>query len=183
RRLRHDGSGVARHAPAQLRRHRRCGGRTRPGGGVPGAAQQRPVPGDACPGPGLRRLAAGQHPPQPDRGPTAGVNGTIEVGLRGPLDIRVAGRAVPFRSPKHRILLAALLVEPGRTVPVAKLVEAVWGAAPPANPRRAVQLYITRVRTVLAEAGARELIHTELDGYRADIDVSTVDIGPFHELL
>src|SRR5215475_6950957 len=108
---------------------------------------------------------------------------TVEVGLLGTLDIRVAGRSMPFPSPKHRILLAALLVEPGRAVPVAKLVEAVWGAAPPANPRRALQVYVARIRTTLAEVGAGGLIRTELDGYRVDTDSSTVDVARFQELL
>jgi DNA-binding SARP family transcriptional activator/tetratricopeptide (TPR) repeat protein len=111
------------------------------------------------------------------------VNSQLEFGLLGPLDIRVAGRPVLVRSPKYRILLAALLVEPGRLVPTAELVEAIWGLDKPDSPRRALQLYVTRVRTMLLDAGAPPLIGTGADGYRADVPPGSVDVTRFHQWL
>lgn len=107
----------------------------------------------------------------------------IEVGLLGPLDIVVGGQQLLIRSPKLRILLASLLVEPGRLVPVAKLIEAIWGSHVPDNPRRALQLCVTRLRTVLLEQGAGSVIVTGADGYRADVPAGCVDVKRFHGLL
>ncbi|MEV0719542.1 BTAD domain-containing putative transcriptional regulator, partial [Asanoa sp. NPDC050611] len=107
----------------------------------------------------------------------------IEFGLLGPLDVRVGGEHVLVRSPKSRILLASLLLEPGRLVPVAELIDAIWGSRTPDNPRRALQLWVTRLRAVLADAGAGQVIITGTDGYRADVPAESVDVKRFHGLL
>jgi DNA-binding SARP family transcriptional activator len=107
----------------------------------------------------------------------------IEFGLLGPLDVRVGGQQLLVRSPKLRILLASLLLEPGRLVPVTMMVEAIWGAHKPQNPRRALQLYVTRLRTILLEAGAGPVITTGTDGYRAEVTAERVDVKRFHGLL
>lgn len=107
----------------------------------------------------------------------------IEFGLLGPLDVRIGGQQLLVRSPKLRILLASLLVEPGRLVPVAKLIEAIWGSRKPDNPRRTLQLCVTRLRTVLVNAGAGPVITTGADGYRADVPAECVDVKRFHGLL
>jgi DNA-binding SARP family transcriptional activator len=107
----------------------------------------------------------------------------IEVRLLGPLDVVVGGQQLLMRSAKLRILLASLLVEPGRLVPVARLVEAIWGSDVPDNPRRALQLCVTRLRTFLAEPGAGAVIVTGADGYRADVPAECVDVKRFHGLL
>src|SRR5262249_59845121 len=85
----------------------------------------------------------------------------VEFRLLGPFEVRVDGRVMDVGSPKHRILLAALLLQPGRPVPVEDLAEAIWGGAHlPGNSRRAVQLYVARLRGQLARPGAREVITT-----------------------
>lgn len=107
----------------------------------------------------------------------------MTLGLLGTFDLRVAGRRVLVRSPKCRILLAALLLEPGRLLSTADLIEAIWDAGKPDNPRRAAQLYVTRVRQILRVAGAPPLIVTGADGYRADLAPDSVDVARFQHLL
>jgi len=70
---------------------------------------------------------------------------------------------VDVGSPKHRVLLAALLLRAGYVVPVEELAEAVWGDDQPDNPRRAVQLYVGRLRRLLASPSG-EVIRTWADG-------------------
>jgi DNA-binding SARP family transcriptional activator/tetratricopeptide (TPR) repeat protein len=107
----------------------------------------------------------------------------LAFGLLGPFELRVADRVVPVRSPKHRVLLAALVLRAGRTVPVRELAEAMWGAAPPKNPRRAAQLAVVRLRALLDEAGAAGVIVTSADGYLLDVSPADVDIERFREGL
>ncbi|HET6212869.1 MAG TPA: tetratricopeptide repeat protein [Micromonosporaceae bacterium] len=102
-----------------------------------------------------------------------------EFRLLGPLDVRVGDQVVAISSPKHRILLATLLLGDGHPVPVGSLVDATWGDAPPDNPRRTVQTNITRLRALLSEAGADGLIATCADGYRMDVAPDGVDLGRF----
>ncbi|MGX7671590.1 BTAD domain-containing putative transcriptional regulator [Plantactinospora sp. DSM 117369] len=103
----------------------------------------------------------------------------VEFGLLGPIDVRVAGRPVPVRSPKCRALLATLLLEPGRLVSVGRLTEAIWSTRQPDNPRRAAQLYVTRLRALLDEAGSPPLIATGSDGYLIEVGTDLVDLGRF----
>jgi DNA-binding SARP family transcriptional activator len=99
--------------------------------------------------------------------------GAVEFLLLGPLEVRAGSRTVPLRSPKQRVLLAALLVNAGRAVRVDELVEMMWGSTPPDNPRGAVQIHVNRLRTTLGT----ELITTGPAGYRIDVAPADVDIG------
>jgi DNA-binding SARP family transcriptional activator/tetratricopeptide (TPR) repeat protein len=104
----------------------------------------------------------------------------VEFGLLGPLEIIDRDRAVPIRSAKHRILLAALLLRAGELVTVDELAEAIWGAALPADPRRVVQTYVTRLRKLL---GGTELIQSRPEGYAIAVGPGDVDVRRFEMLL
>lgn len=108
---------------------------------------------------------------------------SVEFRLLGPLEVRSGGRTLDVASPKHRVLLAALLLHLGRAVPVEALAEAMWHADQPANPRRAVQLYVTRLRKVLAPLASEEIIVTGVDSYRIDVRPHQVDLGRFQRSL
>ncbi|MGW0807910.1 AfsR/SARP family transcriptional regulator [Nonomuraea sp. NPDC002799] len=104
---------------------------------------------------------------------------SAEFGLLGPLVARVGGRAVEFGSPKQRIVVAALLLNAGREVAVEELVYTIWGGAPPRHPRRAVQLYVTRIRAALAEDEPGQVIATRRGGYAMETTGDHVDLGRF----
>ncbi|MFD5828908.1 BTAD domain-containing putative transcriptional regulator [Lentzea sp. NPDC060358] len=96
--------------------------------------------------------------------------------LLGPMEVRLQGSPVVLRAGKHRALLAALLLRPNRVVPVTELVEHVWGDAPPARTRGAVQTYVMRLRSAL---GDPSLVQTAADGYRMRVDPLAVDVHRF----
>ena len=69
-------------------------------------------------------------------------------------DIRAEGDdgrgPVALGGPRQRTLLAYLLTRPNQQVTAASVVEVLWdGEAEPANPERAVQTYVSRLRGVL----------------------------------
>ncbi|GIF77447.1 AfsR/SARP family transcriptional regulator [Asanoa siamensis] len=107
----------------------------------------------------------------------------VQFKLLGPLEVRVDDQLLQIGSPKHRILLASLLLEPGRTVGTAELIEAIWGAAPPDNQRSALQVCVARTRALLEKTLGSSLISTERDGYRIDVDPDTVDVQVFQAWL
>jgi DNA-binding SARP family transcriptional activator len=107
----------------------------------------------------------------------------VEFRVLGPFEVRENGRTVDIGSPKHRVLLATLLLQPGRTVPVEALAEAIWDAGPPDNPRRVVQVYVARLRKLLASVAGEDIIVTDLDGYRMDVRPGQVDLGRFQQCL
>jgi Transcriptional regulatory protein, C terminal len=61
---------------------------------------------------------------------------------------------VAIPAAKQRTLLACLLLRAGELVTVDELAEAIWGdGALPAEPRRVVQIYVTRLRQLLGTTG------------------------------
>ncbi|GAA3594084.1 hypothetical protein GCM10022419_091480 [Nonomuraea rosea] len=101
-----------------------------------------------------------------------------EFGLLGPLTARVGGRQVDLGSPKHRIVLATLLLNAGRAVAVEELANAVWGDEPPRNPRRAIQLYMARIRASLG-GGPGQVIVTARNGYAIEPAADHFDLRRF----
>jgi DNA-binding SARP family transcriptional activator len=54
-----------------------------------------------------------------------------------------------------RTVLAALALEPGRTVPVERLIDALWGERPPATARQQVHIQISKLRATWPGPGRR----------------------------
>ncbi|MFF4242239.1 BTAD domain-containing putative transcriptional regulator [Actinomadura geliboluensis] len=59
------------------------------------------------------------------------------------------GRELDLGPGKQRAVLAVLLLTPGRPVPTASIVRAVWGDEPPDNGANVVQKYVAGLRRVL----------------------------------
>lgn len=106
----------------------------------------------------------------------------LEFGVLGTLQSYVDDRPVEISAPKHRVVLARLLVDAGRIVSLEALAQAVWDAEPPADPRRAIQLYVTRLRAQLQHGGAGQLIHTHSNAYSIDVKPHQLDLGRFASL-
>lgn len=117
----------------------------------------------------------------PRTGLAADVAGeTLDFRVLGPLEVRRGERPVRLSSAKHRVLLAALLLRAGEVLPFGELTELIWGDRPPEQPRRAIQLYVTRLRKLLRVPG---VIVTYPDGYRLDVPALQIDLGRFRLCL
>jgi DNA-binding SARP family transcriptional activator/Flp pilus assembly protein TadD len=106
----------------------------------------------------------------------------MEFCLIGPLTVRCGGAAVPVAPGKQRAVLAALLLDAGRVVPVDELAEALWGPEPPASARVTVQNYVMRLRKALGTAG-RDLISTQPGGYLISVPPGELDVARFAALV
>lgn len=102
----------------------------------------------------------------------------MEFRILGSLEAESGGRRVPLGWPGERRVLAALLLDAGRIVPVRQLVDAAWDD-PPATAGKQVRNAVSWLRSALAEAGGGDLIVTEAGGYRLATDGSTVDAQIF----
>jgi DNA-binding SARP family transcriptional activator len=85
-----------------------------------------------------------------------------------------AGQANP-ESGKQSCVLAALLLTPGRPVPVTTLVERVWDGEPPRS-ATAVAPYATRIRRVLETVAGAGVLRHSAGGYLFDCDPDLVDL-------
>ncbi|ASR33745.1 hypothetical protein BAY61_00695 [Prauserella marina] len=75
------------------------------------------------------------------------------VQVLGPLRLRRRGNDVPINDSCLTAVLACLVVHANTPVPVDTLIEAGWGAEPPAHARDSLESRLSRLRTLLAGDG------------------------------
>ncbi|MGW4278045.1 AfsR/SARP family transcriptional regulator, partial [Streptomyces seoulensis] len=110
----------------------------------------------------------------------------MRFGVLGPLEVRTAtGRTVRVPEIKVRALLASLLAHHGEVVPTVRLIEALWGGTPPANPTASLQAKVSQLRRALedAEEGARHLVIHRAPGYTLRAPEDAVDVRRFRTLV
>ncbi|TDB73239.1 BTAD domain-containing putative transcriptional regulator [Micromonospora sp. KC721] len=84
---------------------------------------------------------------------------------------------------QQRLVLAVLLLEPNRAVPMDRLIDLVWGSTPPASARGTVQALVSRLRTALRGTdGLAEILHRGT-GYLLRVDPLSVDVHRFTDLV
>jgi tetratricopeptide (TPR) repeat protein/DNA-binding SARP family transcriptional activator len=102
------------------------------------------------------------------------------------VEIEVAGTVrTPLRR-RERCLLALLLLELNRVVPVDRLGELLWDGEPPERARRIVHGHVSRIRAFLADAGAGGNdvdLATVGRGYRLSAQPAIVDAHRFRTLV
>ncbi|MEV8535215.1 BTAD domain-containing putative transcriptional regulator [Streptomyces sp. NPDC051211] len=110
----------------------------------------------------------------------------MRFGVLGPLEVWTAdGQRVRVRETRIRTLLTALLVRRGQVVSVDRLIDDLWGDAPPASDVRTLRSKVSLLRRILedAEQGCRDLVVSRPPGYLLRVDGDAVDSGRFEALL
>ena len=103
----------------------------------------------------------------------------LDFRLLGELRVIADGEPLALGDVRERKVLAVLAVESGRTVPLSRLVDATWDAAPPATAGRQVQNAISRMRGRLGG----DVIRSGGGGYRLAVPEDTVDTRVFTDLI
>jgi DNA-binding SARP family transcriptional activator/tetratricopeptide (TPR) repeat protein len=98
--------------------------------------------------------------------------------LLGPLEVVDGERQVPIASGKQCALLAILLLQANRVVPMSRLVDDLWGDELPDTAVKSVQVYVSKLRKALPEPRLR----TRGSGYLADVHVGELDLDTFSSL-
>ncbi|SED85876.1 DNA-binding transcriptional activator of the SARP family [Streptomyces sp. 3213] len=86
----------------------------------------------------------------------------------------------PIGSTKVRVLLAALLLEPGRVVSVDALKDALWGGSPPASAHASLHNHVTRLRRLLDDP---ERLRAIPPGYQLRVDDGELDVHVFESYV
>jgi DNA-binding SARP family transcriptional activator len=97
----------------------------------------------------------------------------------GPLEVLDGDRALAFGGSRQRALLAMLLLHANELVSADRLIDALWGAAPPPTAAKTIQVYVSRLRK---ELGDGRLV-TQAPGYALQVDRSELDLAQFEQLL
>ncbi|WP_432829744.1 BTAD domain-containing putative transcriptional regulator [Dactylosporangium sp. CA-092794] len=107
-------------------------------------------------------------------------------GVLGPLEAFRDADPVPLRGPRHRTVLARLLIARGRVVPIDVLADDVWSGAPPPGAVAALRTFVADLRRAL-EPGRpprtpSRLLITTPPGYALAATPSAVDAWRFESL-
>jgi predicted ATPase/DNA-binding SARP family transcriptional activator len=110
--------------------------------------------------------------------------GAVWFGILGSVEVRSAeGRVVAVGGPQSRSLLALLLLEAGRVVSAARLIDGLYGENPPGDAANALQSQVSRLRRRLRDGGDPSgLIEFHPMGYRLAVDPEDVDAHRFERL-
>jgi DNA-binding SARP family transcriptional activator/DNA-binding CsgD family transcriptional regulator/DNA-binding transcriptional ArsR family regulator len=106
----------------------------------------------------------------------------VTFGLLGEVEVRIDERVLDVGPARQRCVLAALLVDANRSVPVDQLVERVWADRPPQRAREVLYSYLSRLRHALPATGEVH-IGRQSAGYLLRVDPMAVDLHRFHRLL
>ncbi|MFJ3841698.1 BTAD domain-containing putative transcriptional regulator [Streptomyces sp. NPDC090054] len=111
----------------------------------------------------------------------------MQVGVLGPLDVRVGGRPVTVGRRHARTVLGILLSARGRNVPVDRLVDVLWTQRPPAKPITSLHSYVSNLRGILEpDRPARtpfRLLVSSPEGYALQLDDDAVDAWRFESAV
>ena len=109
----------------------------------------------------------------------------VEYRLLGPVEVWIGGRRVDAGQPRQRAVLAALLVDVGRVVPVETLIARVWGPVVPEHARATLRTHLSRIRRLLdqaAECGTVAELSRVSGGYLLRVDSDQIDLHLFRRL-
>lgn len=98
----------------------------------------------------------------------------------GPVEVQVDGRRLQPGGARQRVLLAVLLLHANRVVSVDRLVDALWGDAPPTTATAQIHGRISALRRMLADGGAgTDVITTRAPGYLIRVEPEQLDLEVF----
>src|SRR3954469_6282767 len=103
----------------------------------------------------------------------------MEFRLLGPLEAIDGDRALTLGGGGQRALLAVLLLHANQVVSSDRLIDALWGEAPPATAHKIVQVYVSRLRKQLGDAR----LVTRAPGYLLRAEPAELDLGRFERLV
>lgn len=108
---------------------------------------------------------------------------TLRFGLLGPVCTWSSGAEIDLGPVKQRAVLAVLLLNANQPVPVATIVDAVWGDEPPGNGPNVVQKHVSGLRRALepdrqARLPSQLLTLTEA-GYTIRVEPGALDVDAF----
>src|SRR5256886_1737744 len=110
----------------------------------------------------------------------------MEFRILGPLEVWEAGRPVTLSGAKPRALLAILLIQANRVVSTDRLIDLLWGEAPPDTVANTLQSCVSKLRRNLepghVHGSPHQVVIGQPPGYLIRIDKDQLDLTKFERL-
>lgn len=102
--------------------------------------------------------------------------------ILGPLRVRDGAHWISVRAAQQRLVLAILLIEPGKVISTDQLVDEIWGGHPPGTAAATVRGYVRALRRILG-GGTNGPLLTRGHGYELVVADEDVDARVFERLV
>lgn len=110
--------------------------------------------------------------------------GHLSFFVLGALTVHGERGEIALGGNRQRILLTMLLIEANRVVGVERLIDAIWGEAPPSSARSQIRICVSGLRRLLTKARAAASIETHPSGgYQLRVSQDAVDLYHFENLV
>ncbi len=106
----------------------------------------------------------------------------LEFRVLGPVEAIADTVRLDLGGPKPRAVLALLLLRANEFVSRERLIDDLWGDAPPATAPDTLKVYVGRLRRLLSQNGGSGRLTTHGGGYVLTIDPEQVDLNRFSRL-
>ncbi|QSB04841.1 AfsR/SARP family transcriptional regulator [Natronoglycomyces albus] len=106
---------------------------------------------------------------------------SLRFNILGPIEAWNGSHPLRLGGTIQERVLTMLLLEPGKIIPVSRLVEAAWDNEPPSSAGHQVRKAISDLRQRIPKQG--EVIYTAGPGYRIRIDDDELDLAEFRNWL
>jgi DNA-binding SARP family transcriptional activator/DNA-binding beta-propeller fold protein YncE len=107
----------------------------------------------------------------------------LEFRLLGPLELEGEQGVVSLGSGKQRALLAVLLLSANELVARERLIDELWGEEPPASAAHSLEVYVSRLRKTVLDAGGDGRLATRGTGYLLRVASDELDARRFRRLV
>jgi len=107
----------------------------------------------------------------------------LEFRILGPLEVIRGSQVLPLGSPKQRALLGFLVLHTNEPVARERLIEELWGDTAPRTVNAVLNVYLSKLRRLLADGTGDQLLLTHAAGYVLRIPPEGLDVRRFEALL
>jgi DNA-binding SARP family transcriptional activator/tetratricopeptide (TPR) repeat protein len=108
----------------------------------------------------------------------------VDFRVLGPVEVSLAGERADTGHTPQCAVLAVLLLNTGRSVPLDVLIDRVWGEDPPRSARNLVYGYVGKLRALVARGDDPAVtLCRRQDGYRLQAEPDQVDVHRFRRLV
>jgi DNA-binding SARP family transcriptional activator len=107
----------------------------------------------------------------------------LDFRVLGPLDVYRGSSALPLGGRTQRALLTLLLLHANEVVSCDRLIEGVWGEAPPRTVDAGLRVYVSKIRKLLGSADSQVALLSRPPGYVLELEPGQLDLHRFERLV
>jgi DNA-binding SARP family transcriptional activator len=103
----------------------------------------------------------------------------VDFRILGPLQVSRDGRPLSLGGHRQTVLMCLLLLHANEVISAERIIDVLWGETPSATARKALQVYVSRLRRILGPG----VLETRALGYLIQVQDGELDAQRFERLV